>query len=932
MTHLSPEQKARQHIDQLLTAAGWTVQSKDELNLYAAHGVAVREPLLRTGEADYLLFVDQKALGVIEAKAEGTTLRGVTHQSAAYSIGLMPYMKAWLPGRALPFRYESTGIETLFLNDLDPKPRSREIFAFHQPTTLAAWVQETATLRSRLQGLPALDTAALWKPQIEAIQNLELSLANNKPRALIQMATGSGKTITAINFVYRLIRYGGAQRVLFLVDRNNLGEQALTEFQAFTTPDDGRKFVELYNIQHLKSNVVDRDSKVVITTIQRLYSMLRNDDAFPEENEVKSFFQAEEEGVTQQPVTVGYNSHLPLEFFDFVITDECHRSIYNLWRQVLEYFDAFLIGLTATPTAQTIGFFAENLVMRYTHLDAVADGINVLGEVYPIRTQITEQGSTVARGEFVMEKERNTRRRRDVLLGEDFVYSAGAVGADVIAPSQIRLVINTFRQALFTKLFPERRPDVVPKTLIFARDDNHAEEIVKLVQEIFNEGNDFCQKITYRVTKKKPDELISEFRNKHHPRIAVTVDMIATGTDVKAIEVLIFMRMVKSRSYFEQMLGRGTRVITKDDLQLRTNNATVKDRFIIVDAVGVTQQEQVEIARTLNRKPSTNLKQLLTQVSYGAQDADTLTTLATRLVRLEHKLTPGEQYEITALSGGLTLPQLARELLTATDPERHLAAACAATGKPADAVSEADLEAATTLLLQAAALRFAGNPRLCQKLIDIHERTIITYDDVSRDRLIREGFDEGATERARTLLGDFRTYLDQHKDEITALRLLYSQPYRRQGLTLQAIKELADVLQQPPRIWTTEKLWRAYAQLEQDRVKGLTAQRVTTDIVALVRHALDLDGDAELQPYPDQVRHRYERWLADQQAGGRSFTPQQRWWLDRIADYIGLNLSIDATDLNAGDFLDNGGLFGAMRELGQEWRTLVAELNEVLVV
>ena len=930
----TPEQKARQTIDRLLIAAGWTIQDHKTPNLHASAGVAICEPSLQTGEADYLLFVDGRAIGVIEAKRAGHTLSGAIPQAHTYSRGIPTYMKTWLPDRTLPFRYISTGVETIFVNDLDPKPRSRPLFAFHRPETLRTWVKELPTLRARFQTLPVLATAALWRPQITAIQNLEASLAQDKPRALIQMATGSGKTFTAINFIYRLIKYANARRVLFLVDRTNLGDQTLKEFQNFTTPDDGRKFTELYNVQQLKSSHIDADSRVVITTIQRLYSILCGNEQIDPDIDLKSLFQAEEEGVAQQPVTVSYYGKVPIETFDIIVTDECHRSIYNVWRDVLLYFDAHLIGLTATPTAQTIGFFNENRVMAYTHRDAVADGINVQGDVFRIRTRITEQGSTVPTGEWVTKLERQTRRRQPELLGQDFAYAAPQLGADVITPSQIRLVINTFRNALFRDLFPERAaaagPPVVPKTLIFAHDDNHAEEIVTIVKDIFNEGDDFCQKITYQVTKTKPATLIAAFRTNFHPRIAVTVDMIATGTDIKAIEILIFMRMVKSRSYFEQMLGRGTRIISTDDLKRVTGNADSKDRFIIVDAVGVTEQEQVEIAQPLDRQRTVALPDLLKQIAYGAADADTLSTLASRLARLQHKVTAQDDYTIATSSGGLALSALVHELLSAIDPDQHVVAAMQATGHPEGALSAADIAAAADQLLQAAAARYATRPVLCTTLIDFAQRTFVVNDDVSRDVLLKEGFDADATARNQQLVANFEAYLATHKDEIAALSVFYQQPYARQQLTRTQLKELADQLRQPPNSWTTEALWRAYAQLEKDQVRGLNTGRVLTDIVALVRHAIH--SDELLQPYPELVQQRYQDWLAAQQAAGRTFTAAQRWWLDHIAERIGLDLAISPADLNQGDFRDRGGTFAAIRELGPTWQNILNELNTALIV
>jgi type I restriction enzyme R subunit len=379
---MKPEEKARQDIDRLLVSAGWSIQDNNNLNLDESIGVAVREYELPTGNADYMLFIDGKIVGIIEAKAKGTTLSGVSEQTAKYINSIA--------GASAKFVYESTGVETFFRNLNDPNPLSRRLFAFHKPETLKEWLSQKETLRDKLKRLEndhPLITEGLRDCQIEAIANLEKSFAEERPRALIQMATGSGKTYTAVTFIYRLIKFADARRILFLVDRSNLGRQTLKEFQQYDTPDSNRKFTELYNVQHLSSNTFDPVNRVCITTIQRLYSMLSGEPEFVEDLEERSMFDVDLPD--EKPREVIYNPQIPIETFDFIVTDECHRSIYNLWRPVLEYFDAFIIGLTATPSKQTLGFFNQNLVSEYSHERAVADGVNVGYEVYRIKTEIT---------------------------------------------------------------------------------------------------------------------------------------------------------------------------------------------------------------------------------------------------------------------------------------------------------------------------------------------------------------------------------------------------------------------------------------------------------------------------------------------------------------------------------------------------------------
>jgi type I restriction enzyme, R subunit len=386
------------------------------------------------------------------------------------------------PRRPLPFQYQSTGVETRFTNLLEPDARSRRVFSFHRPDSLDQWLTQElqhpgSTLRAELHTLPELMTEGLRPAQIAAIRNLEKSLAADRPRALIQMASGGGKTFTACNFYYRLIKHAGAKRILFLVDRSNLGRQALAEFQKFRTPEENRLFTELYNVQRMQSNKLDDVSKVCITTIQRLYAMLQGKEINPEEEEQSGF---ETSLLQTEPVPVSYNPNLPIETFDFIVTDECHRSIYNLWRQVLEYFDAFIIGLTATPSKQTLGFFNQNLVMEYSREQAVADSVNVGFEVYRIRTLISEHGSTVNAGFYVDKRDKLTRKVRWQQLDDDFKYAANELDRSVVAKDQIRTIIQSFRDRLFTEIFHGRTE--VPKTLIFAKDDSHADDIVQIVR------------------------------------------------------------------------------------------------------------------------------------------------------------------------------------------------------------------------------------------------------------------------------------------------------------------------------------------------------------------------------------------------------------------------------------------------------------------
>lgn len=932
--YLLPEQKARVRIDEMLDRAGWVVQDYRSINLYAGVGVAVRELVTTAGPADYVLFVNRQAVGVIEAKKEGTTLSGVEWQTVKYQTHIPDEQPALLVDGYLPYGYESTGIETWFTCRFDPEPTARRVFWFHRPATLDDELSEWShhrrgSLRARLQDLPELAANPFWlrNAQAEAIRNLEVSLKAGRSRALIQMATGSGKTFCAANIAERLLdpkKGARAVRVLFLVDRANLGKQTLKEFQGFDVPGSGRKFTELYNVQRLTHNRIDPVASVCISTIQRVYSMLRGDPDLDASVEETSGFEL----APAQPVEVDYNPDIPIETFDVIIVDECHRSIYGVWRQVLEYFDAFLIGLTATPGKQTFGFFNKNLVMEYGFPQAVADGVNVDFDVFRISTDISERGSTIEAGYVTTFRHRETRQERFETVDEDLDYSESELDRKVVAKDQIRTVVRTLRDNL-PAIFPDREVDEygrlkhIPKSLIFAKTDSHAEDIVRVVREEFGKGNDVIAKITYKASDgNKPEDLLSAFRTGYNPRIAVTVDMIATGTDVKPIEMVVFMRMVRSRNFFEQMKGRGVRTIADTDLRVVTPDADHKDRFVLVDAVGVTETKLLE-ATPLERKRGVSLEKLLHQISLGQVSEDAVSSLASRLARIDRQITQIDKARLEE-AAGTSLDQLKTGLVDAIDPDAQLAAAQHATGK--DDPDADDLAAARTELLEAAVQPFAANPALREHLVDVQRSIEQVIDEVSIDTVTRAEFSVDAKARAAKTIKSFRRFLEEHKDEITALQVLYSKPYA-QRLTYRDIKELADTISRPPHSWTAERLWEAYETLDATKVRG-SAGTVLTNIVSLVRYTLDLDD--ELTPYPDHVNERFEAWLLQQQNAGRTFNDEQLEWLRLIRDHLAASLTIDPIEFQDPPFSQYGGLGKARELFGDELPTLLYEISQTV--
>lgn len=917
MLNQNSEQKARDSIDKMLTLCGWAVQDRKKINFNVGLGIAVREYPTEAGPADYVLFVDKKPVGVIEAKREeeGLRLVSVADQSEEYASANLKWIQ---DNKPLPFIYERTGIITVFRDQRDPKPRSREVFSFHRPETLHEWFLQEDSLRGRLAQLPPLPTQGLRGCQMRAIQNLEGSFRLAKPRALIQMATGAGKTYTAITSVYRLLKYADAKRILFLVDTKNLGEQAEQEFMAYTPNDSNDLFIRLYNVQRLKSSFIPDSAHVCISTIQRLYSILKGeelDDAAEESNPA-------EHALTKTPVPVAYNPAVPIEFFDFIIIDECHRSIYNLWRQVLDYFDAFLIGLTATPDKRTFAFFNENVVSEYPHEDAVTDGVNVGYDVYTIETQITQQGAVLKANQAVEKRNRLSRKKRWEEQDEDEAYSAKQLDKDVVNPSQIRNIIKTYKDKLPT-IFPGRTE--VPKTLIFAKTDSHADDIIQVVREEFGEGNDFCKKVTYK-SKEDPKSVLTQFRNNYNPRIAVTVDMIATGTDIRPLECLLFMRDVRSKNYFEQMKGRGTRTLDYDELKKVTPSAASnKTHFVIIDAIGVTKSQKTD-SRALERKPTVSLKDLLMSVIMGASDDDTLVSLASRLTRLNHQLTPEDHKRIAEKADGLALTDVNKNLLASMNPDNIeiRAQELFRLAKDQEPTEEQNKNAKADLLKTATNV-FTGD--FCELLDTIRREHEQTIDAHNIDTVLRAEWEGDSVDNAAKLTMEFAEYIREHKAEIATLSIYFDQPYRRKEVTYNMVSTLLAKLKADRPKLAPVRIWQAYALL--DKVQGKSPENELTALVSLIRRVCGMDKS--IAPYGETVRRNFQQWiLRRHQGNAQKFDEEQMNWLRMIRDHISCSFHINREDFELAPFDGNGGL-GRMWELfGEGMDSLLAEMNEEL--
>lgn len=911
---MTPEEKARCVIDNNLRQSGWIIQDLNRLNLSASLGVAVREFPTSTGEVDYALFVDGRPVGVVEAKRSeaGQSITDVEVQSGRYAKSSFKWVKN---DYTIRFVYEATDKLIRFTDYNDVKYRSRTVFSFHRPETLFEWVRQPDTLRNNMKHFPPLDVKGFRKCQINAINNLEKSFADNRPKALVQMATGAGKTFTAITASYRLLKYGNMKRILFLVDTKGLGEQAEREFLAYTPNDDSRSFSQIYGVRRLKSSYIPNDVQICISTIQRMYSILKEEelDEAAEETSFSEFVTAE----SKAPKEVVYNKKYPPEFFDCIIVDECHRSIYNVWSQVLSYFDAFIVGLTATPDNRTFAFFDENIVSEYPREEAIVDGVNVGEDIFVIETKVGKNGAHLMK-QLIEYRDRLSRAKRWKQMDEDINYVPSQLDRDIVNTSQIRTVIRTFKENLFTALFPRRKE--VPKTLIFAKTDSHADDIVQVVRDEFGEGNDFCRKITYSADN--PESVLSSFRNDYNPRIAVTVDMIATGTDVKPIECLIFMRDVRSKNYFEQMKGRGTRVLDKEDLQKVTPSATEnKDHFVIVDAVGVTKSKKSD-TRSLERKPTVSMKELMMNVALGAKDENTLTSLANRVIRLNSQMSSEERKQFET-KVGTSASSVAEKLLNAFDEDVILEQAREKTdiSNP----TEEQIKNVQKELVKIASEPFY-DPDIRDFIENIRRNHDQIIDSVNLDEVIFAGFDTQQEENVNKVISGFRTFIEENKDEIVALRIIYDAAYKDRPMVIEKLKELYEKLKSKG--ITVERLWDCYAIKRPDKVRRSTIAQIT-DLISMIRFEM---GYADtLVPFADKVNYNFMQWTFKKNAGHIQFTEEQMEWLRLIKDHIAASLSILPEDLDLTPFDRKGGLLGFYDAFGDSYEQILQEMNVALV-
>lgn len=910
---MKPEEKARLKIDEQLKEVGYIIQDKDELNLYAGKGVVVREYPTDSGPVDYAIFINRKPVGIIEAKEikKGEKLVvEVEEQSAKYQSSKFKNLEK----TDIRFVYESTGEITRFTDYHDKDYCSREVFTFHSPDELEYLIKRTNTLRNDLKFFPEFKTTRFRKCQIDAIRNLEQSFSLNKPKALIQMATGAGKTYTAITSIYRLLKYCNAKRILFLVDTKNLGKQAMDEFTAYKPTDSNKTFTELYNVSLIKSSFIAESTNVAICTIQRLYLMLRNEeiDESLEEKPIISFDVRE----------INYNRKYPIGYFDFIFIDECHRSIYNIWKQVLDYFDSFQIGLTATPDKRTFAYFNENVVSEYSREQAIIDGVNVGEDEYIIETNIGKNGAVIAK-QVIRVRERLTRKQRWEQLDEDFIYEPNQLDKDIVNKSHIRNIIKAFKDAVETIVYPDRKE--LPKTLIFAKSDSHADDIIQIVREEFGKGNEFCRKITYKIDENPNDE-IKSFRNDYKFRIAVTVDMIATGTDIKPLECLLFMRDVRSKNYYEQMKGRGTRVINIEELKKVSPSAkTNKDHFVIFDAVGVTKSLKTE-GRTFESKPKETTKQLMESIALGSKDEDILTSIAGRITRLDKIMSQKEKDDFKEISNGIYPKVLVENILNAFDKD-YIKEKTIDILKKEEPTSD-DLQKIQESLIDDVAKVFS-NPKLRDYILKIKSTHEQIMDDVNTAEIVYSGWNESHTENALQTIKSFRDFIEKNKNEIEALNIIYNQKYKNKKLTYKMINELYEILKNAPGNFTIQKMWNCYYIRDNEKINKPMEYKLM-DIISIIKY--ELGQINSLNPFNFNVKQKFKEWIFKRHnSQGYRFTDEQLWWLRMIRDHISESSFIEETDLDLSPFDSKGGLGKFYNLFGDQYLNILNELNFTLV-
>ena len=855
--------------------AGWQVVNRDEYEPTMS-AVAVREGLLKGNlEADYFMIINGKACGVLEAKREEVDVDSamVSEQVATYAKSVPDYYQTWQ--KPLPLLYKSNGKVVLFQDFRVSNTEWEEINRIHTPKEIV----DMLGIDDPFAGLPVLSSKGLRACQFEAITELEKSFRTGQNRALMVLATGAGKTYTACLAAYRMLAYTPMRRVLFLVDRNNLGKQAEGEFGTFRLTENGEAFNTIYTVNRLKSSTIPKDSNVVVSTIQRLFSLLKGEEIVDNDDDDTDDANGE--------VTLPDNPNLPHDYFDMIVIDECHRSIYGNWRKVLEYFDtARLIGLTATPIPETMAFFNNNRIVNYTLEKSIVDGVNVDNRVYRIKTEATENGGAIMQGEHVKVETRYTGKTEEVSNKETKNYSKTELNRSIVNPSQIKLILTTYRDAVYTEMFndPQRDPkfEYLPKTLIFALNEAHATNIVKIAKEVFGEVcpnadmDRYVQKITY--SSGDSNELIRQFRNDRDFRIAVTCTLVATGTDVKPLEVVMFMRDVESEPLYIQMKGRGVRTIGDEQLRNVTPNAFSKDCFFLVDAVGVT--EHTMSIPEQGEGPDVEvitLKVLLERIAHGTLPDMYIKRLASTLSRLHNKADGEQRAEFERLAHD-TMDAIATRIYDALESGEL---------PPFNDINEPNNE-------RKGLVAPVANHADARKYILILAAGFVSTLMPGEDTLISKGF---SVEEAKDTTSAFEQYCRDHQDEIEALRILYNQ--NGEPITYAMLKDLENKLKMENNKFSAKQLWNSYAIVCPDHVRRATKKEESdalTNIIQLVRYAFR--QIERLDCVCTTARKYFNLWCGQWH---RDISDRQKELMSQVVDYIAANGACTIRDIRDDD-------------------------------
>ena len=909
-----PEEKARIKIDEQLTSAGWEVVTRFEYNRKNPSAI-VEASMSGRKESDYLLFIDNKAIAVVEAKrAERNLDEIVAQQAENYTLNPQSWYGFWLNENKVPLVYLANGETILFKNMLSPDSEYQQIDKMHTPKEMLRMIGQS----SELGALPVIEKNGLRDCQYRAEVNLEASFKEGKKKALAVLATGSGKTYLACLASYRFLEYTpSTKRILFLADRNNLANQAKTEFCLFDRTETGQQLKDLYAITRLKKED-DIKGDIVISTIQKLYAVLTGQTLSDcDEDSEDELDQADREKHSKEIIALGNDLKLPPDYFQFIIVDECHRSIYGRWRAVLDYFNsARILGLTATPTEEAYAFFDNNVVEHYSYDDSVVDGVNVPKRIYRIATKKSIHGGEINEGDEITEISRCTGKATTFESSKNIDYSPNALDRSIVNVSQIETVLHEYRDSIYTQMYPERLSEheidnwrYIPKTLIFAKDDNHADQIVEIAKKVFAEKFDngqlpenYVRKITYSAGDS--NALIRDFRVEKDFRIAVTVTLVATGTDIRPLEVVFFMRDVNSEVLYTQMKGRACRCISDDKLKEVTPNAQTKECYYIVDAVGVTEHEKDIPQRAIGQERTLSLGHLLERLTHGDASDENL-----RLLR-DYCASIHRRYENNALHGH-HLSKFIEEFGFAPRTLANNIEKALQKGLPEFIDSSHD-NTERMLLIEC----LIDNVSTKKYLLEMQRGYITIIDD--QDEILYSDFSK---ETALDFKETFEKYLNENKDRIEALRIIYNS--EDTVITHSMLVDLRDKLLSENHSYTPYNIWRNYKLLDENgRVDEFDMKqniRALTHLIQIVRFAYR--KTARLTSLFSGYVQRFNLYCGQAQ---RQLTDEQKMVMRAIADFVVSEGAITVGELNEyyPDLWRRGITSFGGKALNQEMQTL----------